>query len=85
MARPALVYSDRPGSIPASYQLPAGFDMQLESVSATFNGAGASGTFYACLAVYSQDGKLIGRYFPAQTFAAGDSGEVTWSPFSVGG
>lgn len=85
MSNPALVYADDPGGVPASYPLPPGFDIELSSVSAVFDGAAASGTFYACLSVYSQDGKLVGRYFPAQTFAAGDSGEVTYAPFSVGG
>lgn len=79
--RPALVYSDAPGSVPATYTLPPGFDVLLHSVSAQFNGSGAGGTFYPCLSVYSQDDKLIGRFFPAQALAAGDSAEVTFAPF----
>lgn len=79
-----LIYTDQPGSIPAQYQLPAGLAVKLESVSATFNGAAASGTFLACLSAYSQDGKLIGRWFPSQQFATGDSGEVSYGPFLGG-
>lgn len=55
--------------------------MQLVSVSAQYDGAGASGTFLPCLSILSQDSKLIGRYFPSQSLAVGDSGEVTYGPF----
>lgn len=81
MARPALIYNDRPGGLPASFVLPPGFDMQLVSVSAEYDGSGASGSFLPCLSILSQDNKLIGRYFPSQTLAIGDSGEVTFGPF----
>jgi hypothetical protein len=81
VAKPTLIYTDAPGAVPATFRLPPGFDMQLSSISATFDGAGASGTFYPCVAVYSQDGKLIGRYFPSQTMTTADSGEVTYGPF----
>ena len=32
----------------------------------------------------SQDGKLIGRFFPSQQFSVGDSGGVTYGPFLAG-
>lgn len=79
--RPALIYADNPGAIPATYSLPPGFDVQVNSVSATFNGAAAVSAFKACLAIYSQDDKLVGRFFPGTLFAVGDSGEVTFAPF----
>lgn len=78
---PSLIYNDTPGAVPASYRFPPGLDARLSSVSATFNGAGASGDFLACLSVYSQDGKLIGRYFPGSPVVSGDSAEVTFAPF----
>lgn len=74
-----LIYTDNPGSVPATYQLPPGLPFAIAAVSATFNGASSSGTFLACLSVFSQDGKLIGRFFPAQPFVVGDSGEVTYA------
>lgn len=74
-----LIYTDNPGGLPATYQLPPGFAIQTASVSAQFDGASASGSFLACLSVYSQDDKLIGRFFPAQPFVVGDSGEVTYA------
>lgn len=82
---PALVYSDSPGELPARYRLPPGFDISLHSVSAMFDGSGASDDFYPCLSVYSQDNKLIGRFFPAQVLATGDRAEVTFAPFLRGG
>lgn len=84
MATPSLVYQDSPGGLPATFTLPPGFDLELAQVHATFDGGGASGTFYPCLAIYSQDNKLLGRYFPSQTLATGDDGGVTFAPFLDG-
>jgi hypothetical protein len=78
---PQLIYNDLPGALPASYTVPPGGSVQLESIAATFDGAGAAGPFLACVAAYSQDGKLVGRWFPSTQFAAGDSGEVSYGPF----
>lgn len=82
---PSLSFKSVGGAAPATVALAPGQEIQVESVSATFNGAAASGTFLACLAVYSQSGVLIGRWFPSTRMAVGDSGEVTYSPFSGGG
>lgn len=81
MADQSLVYSDNPGALPATYRIPPGGQVTLESVAAFFDGSGAAGTFLPCLAVYSQDDKLIGRWFPSQQMAAGDTGEVSYGPF----
>lgn len=81
MAAPVLIYTDLPGGVPATYRLPPGLAARLSAIAAEFNGSGASGSFYPCLAVYSQDDKLIGRFFPAQVLAAGDTAEVTFAPF----
>jgi hypothetical protein len=78
-----LIYNDAPDSIPAAYTLPPNLAIELESVTAEWDGSAASGSFLACLAVYSQDGKLIGRWFPSQTFASGDTGEVSYGPLAV--
>jgi hypothetical protein len=81
---PALIAQSNGGSAPSSVPFAPGADMEVVAASAVFNGAAASGTFLACMAVYSQSGILIGRWFPSQRFAVGDSGEVTFSPFSGG-
>lgn len=79
-----LIYADNPGAVPAPYVLPPGLELTVQSVSAEFNGAGAGATFYPCLSVYSQNGKLVGRFFPSQALAVSDSGEVTYGPFLGG-
>lgn len=76
-----LIYADNPGSLPASYTLPPGLDLALQSIVARVDGTGASASFRPCLAVYSQDGKLMARVPAQQTFAIGDTGVVTWAPF----
>lgn len=77
----ALIYSDLPGALPADYRIAPSESVRLSSVSARFDGAGALDAFRPCLSVLSQDGKLIGRFFPSQVMSPGDSGEVTFGPF----
>lgn len=79
------MFSDAGGSVPFTVPIAANQDIDLESVTARWNGASASGTFLACLAQYSQSGVLLSRTFPSQTFAAGDSGVVTYGPFLAPG
>lgn len=76
-----LVYTDNPGAIPASYEIPAGMALRLSSVVARFNAAAAAAAFIPCLSLYSQDGRLVGRYRPTKTLAVGDTGVVTYAPF----
>lgn len=81
--RPSLMFSDAGGSVPFTAQLAPGQDVELSSVTAVWDGGGASGSFLACLSIYSQDGVLLSRTFPNQTFAVGDDGTVTYAPFFV--
>ena len=81
---PALIFQDAGGNAPTLITLGASADMELASASAVFNGATASGAFLACMSLYSQADVLIGRFFPSQRFAVGDSGEVTFAPFLGG-
>lgn len=82
MAQPTqLVYSDSPGAVPASYTVPPSLDLVLQSVVVRWNGTGAAGAFLPVLAVYSQDGKLVGRFHPGTQLEAGDTGVVTYAPF----
>lgn len=75
-----ILTRDSVGATPAEIQLPDGLDIEVMAISATFNGASASATFLPCLALYSQAGNLIGRFFPAQPLLAGDSATVTYGP-----
>jgi hypothetical protein len=76
-----LIYTDNPGAIPATFPLPAGLDLVLQSVVARWNGAGAAAAFKPCLSVYTQDDRLVGRFFPATEPAVGDTAVVTYAPF----
>ena len=78
---PALVYTTRPGRCQPSIGLSPAKQSRCPASPPCFDGAAAAGTFLACLSVYSQDGKLIGRFFPSQQFSVGDSGGVTYGPF----
>lgn len=74
-----------PFAVPYSYTLGAAERFQVESISAVWNGAGASGSFLPCASVYTQDGKLLGRYKGDITVSAGDSfTEATFAPFLKG-
>lgn len=79
--KPGLIYTDNPGAAPATFVLPAGLDLVLQSVVARWDGAAAAGTFKPCLSAYSQDGRLMGRFFPPSDLAVGDTGVVTYAPF----
>ena len=78
---PQLTAVDGPSSVPFTLQLNPGQDVRVFSVCAEWDGSGASGAFHPCLSLYSQDGVLVSRTRPEQTFAAGDSGVVTYAPF----
>lgn len=79
MAGPATIYNDNPGGLPATYVAPGGSDYNVEGSSVKVNGTGAAAAFLACLSVYTQDDKLIGRFFPAQPISPGDTCTVTFA------
>lgn len=78
---PKIVYTDSPGALPATYNIPAGLELVVESVFARFNGAAAAGPFKPCLSVYSQDDRLLARVFPGTNPTVGDTAVVTYAPF----
>lgn len=82
MAEPvSLVYTDNPGAIPATYVIPPGLELVIQSILARWNGAAAAGAFLPCLSVYSQDDRLMGRFHPERTLQVGDTAVVTYAPF----
>jgi len=80
MAGPKLIVQPG-GAVPYPYDLAPGEALELETVSAIFNGAGAGGAFLPSLGLYAQSGELLSRTFPSGTIAAGASAEVTFAPF----
>lgn len=81
MTKVGLIFNDAPGALPAQYVVPPTLDLQISSIVARFNGAAASGAFLPCLAIYSQDGHLVGRFHPNVEVSAGDTATVTYAPF----
>lgn len=79
--QPQLTFSDAGGACPYTLQLAPGQDVRIFSVLARWDGSGAAASYHPCLSLYSQDDKLVSRTRPEQTFAAGDSGVVTYAPF----
>lgn len=78
------IYTDNPGGIPATFALPPGLDLVIQSIVARWNGAAAAGSFKPCLSVYSQDDRLVGRFFPNTDLDTGDTAVVTYAPFLRG-
>jgi hypothetical protein len=76
---PDLILGPTQHSAPSQYTLAPRQAIIPESVTATFNGAGAAGAFLPTISIYSQDGILIARC-PATSVAAGSSAEVTFAP-----
>lgn len=73
------IYTDNPGGLPSQYDTVSDFSVQ--SIVARIDGSGAAGSFLPTLSIYSQDLKLIARVPSDVTYAIGDTGVVTWSPF----
>ena len=74
-----LIFTENPGSLPASYT--ADTDIGIQSILARIDGSGAAGNFLPTISIYSQDGKLIARVPSDITYAPGDTGVVSWTPF----
>lgn len=82
MASPVqLIYTDQPGTLPATYRVPASSEIVLSSVFARFDGGGAGSAFQPTLDLLSQNGNIIARVAVTQTLVAGDLARVTWAPF----
>lgn len=74
-------FTDNPGDLPYTYDVPASVELVVQSIVARFDGSGAGEDWLPCLSLYTQDGHLMARSRCDQVFAAGDTGVVTWGPF----
>jgi hypothetical protein len=68
------------GAAPLTYTLTEQGTVDLQSVFAHFNGAGASGAWRPTCTVRSQNGTILSRTFPVDELAAGDTADVTFAP-----
>lgn len=75
------------GAAPLTYRLSDLQQFSPQSISASFDGSGAAGSFLPCVSFLAPDGTLIARCVTDAAVTAGDSAEVTWAPFlrSTGG
>ena len=64
-----------------TYTVPGADTIEPLAASVSYDGTGAAGAFMPCLSIYSQDGHLISRTFPAASVAQGSSSEVSFIPF----
>jgi hypothetical protein len=76
---PLLIRGPTQHGTPSQYTLAPREAFIPESVTATFNGAGAAGSFLPTLSIYAQSGELLARC-PATAVAAGSSAKVTFAP-----
>lgn len=77
----ALNLTENVKAAPARVPIAHGQDIRLESVTALWDGAGASGAFLPALSMYSESGVLLSRTYPdGVTMAVGDTAEVTYIP-----
>jgi hypothetical protein len=78
-----LLGQDGPFSTPHDYLLSAGEAFEPTAVFAIYDGSAAAGAFLACLTFVSQDGRVLARVFPESAVPAGDTAQVTFSPFAL--
>lgn len=80
-----IIAGPGPTSAPVSLVNTYNKEITPQTVSAEFVGTGAAADFLPCLSFYSQDGRLLGRFFPDTAVTAGDTAQVTFYPFRRGG
>jgi len=80
--RTQQIYADNPGNITeAVYIIPPGLDLDLHSVRARIDGAGAVGSFIMVCELLTSDNRILAQSPVDQTFAVSDTGALTWAPF----
>lgn len=65
---------------PLAYTLPGAQEIILKAVTASFNGAGAAGSFVPTLQIVAPNGAVILSCPVSTTLAAGASADVSWFP-----
>lgn len=72
--------------VPFGYTVSETGVLTITNAHAEFDGTNASGAFLPCLAIYQQNGVLLGRFFPdGGSVNAGSSADVSYAPFLGGG
>lgn len=69
---------------PAGWTLSGAQAIGIQTISAFFDGTGASGSFVPCCTFKAPDGRVIARCPTDATLSVGDKAEVTFAPFLRG-
>jgi hypothetical protein len=69
---------------PKAYKIIGSQELILKSVTASFDGTGAAGSFIPAVQIIDPSGFTVGTYTLGSTLTAGASADVSWFP-SVGG
>src|SRR5213079_2177939 len=77
---PDSIFSPGPEDAPVSYEVPGSSEIVPLACAAVFDGSGAGGSFKPALIFRDQSGHVIARAATDETFAAGESAEVSWFP-----
>ena len=83
MADVALLDNET-AATPTGYTVPGAQEIILKSVTATFDGTGAGGSFVPTLEILAPNGSVLAACPVASSVAAGASADVSWFP-RVGG
>jgi hypothetical protein len=68
------------GEAPIGYQVPGAQEIILKSITASFDGSGASGNFLPVLQIVAPNGAVLASCPVGSTLAAGASADVSWFP-----
>lgn len=69
------------GGAPLAYTLDQPGTVDFQAAFAHYDGTGASGNWRPTLTIKAQDGTILSRTFPGSSLHAGDTADVTFSPF----
>jgi hypothetical protein len=77
-AADAIIARQGPVAAPLDYRVPAGAELIPLCITASFNGASASGSYVPCVEILTPDGLVLARAVLQQTIAAAEDADVSW-------
>jgi hypothetical protein len=71
-------------TVPTGYTIAGAQEIVLKSVTASFDGTGAGGSYVPAVQVVDPSGHIVGTFTLQQTLAAGASADISWFPGLAG-
>jgi hypothetical protein len=71
-------------AVPTGYTIAGAQEIVLKSVTASFDGSGAGGSYVPAVQVVDPSGHIVGTFTLQQTLAAGVSADISWFPGLAG-